>query len=245
MELEKPKSKMQFKGDSKLQLQKRDIEILRCCYEQQFMLYEQIARFYFRDAVPRLARRRIYRLKQAGLLCREQQQRLAMQQILRVTETGKRIARSVSPFDVPQSRKVDLATLTHDRIVTDVRLRLHELWDGVWVPERALKDRYERIPDGLFQFDGTGRTIAVEIENSTKGQARFKSIMNEWARTEGVQLVLYIATSIRVYDAIHKLFATAPDRPAFALVSYDAFMRSIATCHSPRGALDLFARRTL
>lgn len=241
MQLEALKTKYQLKQGPKFELQPRDREILRCCYEQQFLMYEQIERFFSANN----ANRRILKLKQAGLLYSDKSAALLKQHLLRLTPAGLSIARGESPYDVPQSKKVDLLTLTHDRIVTDVRLRLRELWDGIWIPERALKDKYTRIPDGLFQFDDTGKTVAVEIENSTKGQARFLTIMNEWARAEGVHIVLYIATTKRVFEAINKLFSSAPHRPAFALVSYDAFMSTTALCHSPRGALDLFTRRTL
>ena len=165
--------------------------------------------------------------------------------ILRLSDIGLRIARSESSYDVPQSKKVDLITLTHDRIVTDIRLRLCELWDGTWVPERALKDKYTRVPDGLFQFESSGVTVAVEIENSTKGRSRFVTIMNEWARTDTVRIVLYVATNQAVFKAIEKLLPTAPQRPVFTLVDFDSLMRGQPSSLSPRGALDLFTRRTL
>lgn len=241
MQLEALKTKHQLKAAPSFELQQRDKDILRCCYEQQFLVYEQIERFFSKSN----ANRRIVKLKRAGLIYSDKTTALLKQHLIRLTETGKAIARAESPFDVPQSKKVDLATLTHDRIVTDVRLRLRELWDGVWVPERSLKDQYTRIPDGLFQFTATATTIAVEIENSIKGRGRFAAIMNEWARTDSIELVLYVATCKKVFDAIEKLFKAAPNRPVFALVDFQSFMSGQPLCRSPRGELDLFSRRQL
>lgn len=245
MQLEALNTRQQFKGDPSFVLQERDKEILRCCYEQQFLVHEQIERFFFGSENTRNARRRVAKLKRAGLLRSDIAGGILKQHLLRLTNTGAAIGRGESPYEVPQSKKVDLLTLTHDRIVTDVRLRLRELWNGTWVPERALKDKYARIPDGLFQFEGSDVTVAVEIENSTKGYTRFVAIMNEWARTENVRVVLYVATGPKVFNAIEKLLATAPQRPAFALVDFGGLMNGQPACLSPRGSLDLFSRRTL
>lgn len=245
MQLETLNTRQQFKGDSRFVLQTRDREILRCCYEQQFLVHEQIERFFFRSENTRNARRRIAKLKRAGLLQSEVAGGILKHHILRLSDTGLRIARSESPYDVPQSKKVDLITLTHDRIVTDIRLRLRELWDGTWVPERALKDKYTRVPDGLFQFEGSAVTVAVEIENSTKGRSRFAAIMNEWARTDSVRIVLYVATNQAIFSAIEKLLPTAPQRPVFALVDFKQLMGGQPSSLSPRGSLDLFTGRTL
>lgn len=245
MRLETLRARKQFEGNPRFILQTRDRDILRCCYEQQFLVHEQIERFFFGSENTRNARRRIAKLERAGLIKSEVAGGILKHHLLRLTEAGLRVARGESSHDVPQSKKVDLATLTHDRIVTDVRLRLRELWNGTWVPERALKDKYTRVPDGLFQFEASGTAVAIEIENSSKGHTRFVAIMNEWARAENVRVVLYIATNKKIFGAIEKLFATAPQRPVFALVDYGALMAGQPSCISPRGALDLFTRRSL
>lgn len=244
MELETLKTSRCFRGDTSLVLQKRDMEIIRCCYEQQFLMYEQIERFYFSSAHTQNARARISKLKRAGLLRSEVPIGLTSQHLLRVTETGRRLAKELSPFDVPQAKKVDPATLIHDRIVTDVRLRLCQLWDGVWVPEKALKDKYTRIPDGLFQFD-TGTAFAIEIENSLKGRARFLSILNEWQRTEGIKVVLFVATTPKIFVAIESLLKGAPSKPVLGVVLWEELRTGAPIVKCRGNDLDLFSVRTI
>ncbi|MBI3557220.1 MAG: replication-relaxation family protein [Deltaproteobacteria bacterium] len=244
MQLEELKSTYQI-GAQRFILQPRDIAILRCCYEQQFLMYEQIERFYFQGHDPRNARRRIIKLKKAGLLRAEIQLGLTKHHLLRVTEMGRKLAQESSPFDVPQSKKVDPATLVHDRIVTDVRLRLSALWDGVWIPEKSLKDNYPQIPDGIFQFDTTGTSFAIEIENSLKGKSRFVSILKEWQRVEGVPLVFFIATNRKLFEAIRACLVHAPSKPAFGLVELDSLMSDSPRVHSPHGLLDICTKRVL
>ena len=245
MQLEVLKTRQQFKGNSSLVLQTRDREIIRCCYEQQFLVYEQIERFFFSSTHTQNARRRVAKLMRAGLLYSEIHCGLTKHHLIRVTRIGKSIGQSESPFDVPQSKKVDLATLMHDRFVTDVRLRLKSFWTGTWVPEKALKDKYKQIPDGLFQFEETGSTAAIEVENSLKGNSRFLAILNEWSRVDGVRVVLFIATTKKLFDAIHKRLLNAPPKPAFALVEFDVLLNETPQAMSPRGPLDLFTRRSL
>ena len=122
---------------------------------------------------------------------------------------------------------------------------LQQLWDGVWIPEKALKDKYPQVPDGIFQFDTTGTSFAIEIENSLKGKGRFTSILKEWQRVQGVPLVLFIATNRKLFDAIQTRLVNAPVTPTFGLVELESLMSDAPRVHSPRGQLDICTKRIL
>lgn len=232
-------------SESKVILQTRDLELLRICYEQQFLVYEQVEKYLFKEVSSRIARRRILKLKSAGLLRREEQNAFSLKHVLRVTKEGQKLAESLSPFCIPQSKKTDLATFNHDRIVTDVRLRLSEFWDGVWTPEKALKDKYPIIPDGLFQFEKTGTAVALEIENSLKGKTRFLELLKEWQRVDSILLVIFIATDQKIFNAIKNHLEHAPAKPAFGLIELNSFLSASPKLYSSRGTLDVFSKREL
>src|SRR6185436_9468757 len=92
---------------------------------------------------------------------------------------------------------------THDWNVTENRLRLCELFDATWIPEKALKTHtLKKIPDGILLFQ-SGKRIAVEVENSIKAKDRYQQMWREWEQHDFV-LVLYIATTDAVYRSLEK-----------------------------------------
>lgn len=227
-----------------MKLQQRDLEILCCCYEQQFLTIEQIEGFYFKSAHGNKARERVRELSKAGLVRTEKSQLASIGKIVRLTKAGEKLAAANVALAVPQARKLDLATLMHDSIVTSVRLRLRELWDGRWIPERALRDKYEIIPDGIVQFE-SGFSIAVEIENSLKGKARFLGLIETWSKVESVSLILYVATSRQLERLIHGYLQERSVEKMFGLVCWDDLKAGVPAVQSPAGALPLFEKRTL
>lgn len=188
---------------------------------------------------------RIAELEAAGLISRQRVISIERYSVLKLTDLGRQIAAQQSPYNLSPAKLVDLATLEHDAIVTSVRLRLHELWDGHWVPERALKDKYPIIPDGLFQFRATGHLVAIEVENSIKGRSRFTDLLKEWRRTEGVMLVLYVATHSEIFRVVKEYLKAAPPQPAFALALWPELEAGKPVCQSPVNQLDLFSTRSL
>ena len=227
-----------------MKIQQRDIEILKCCYEQQFLTLEQIEKYYFKSTHGNLARRRVGELRKAGLVRAEDSRLATTGKIIRLTRSGQKLIASQCAFDVPQARSIDLATLMHDSIVTSVRLRLSEIWSGAWVPERALKDKYPIIPDGIVKFE-SGFNVAVEIENSSKGRTRFCQILNTWNQVENVSLILYIATTEQLERLILSYLAEVKMKLPAVVVQWSSLCSGMPLVKSPAGELPIFSKREL
>ena len=162
---------------------------------------------------------------------------------VRLSSIGVRLARSLSPFEVRQKRKVSLSTFSHDSFVGETRLKLCSIFDATWIPEKAMKIHpFKKIPDGIVLFK-SGRRIAVEVENSVKGKNRYQDMWREWEGHDFI-LVLYVATTEAVYRALQarmKDFQTSKVR--FGLVLFDALINGVESVWTPRGEFPLFTRR--
>jgi hypothetical protein len=169
----------------------RDLDIVQLCYEQQFLTVDHLLPL-FRGGQKDVVLRRIKKLQGAGLVTLEKAHvSVGRTSLLRLTKKGDQLGAMRSGYDMPRAHSLDYRTLEHDALVTTLRLRLREFWDFTWVPERALKDRYKIVPDGLVQF-ASGVTFAVEVENTMKGAARQRAILDTWDRAEGVYMVLFV-----------------------------------------------------
>ncbi len=223
-------------------IQKRDQEILRVCYEQQFLTTEHVIQYFFKVGQWRRAYERISELKSGGFLRAEKNVLFDQLQILRLTSYGQRLVLSSAPIEVPQVRRLDPRTLVHDTIVTSVRLRLSDFWDGSWIPERVIKqDEYPQIPDGLFVFQ-SGKKVAVEVENSPKDRARFFQNMERWRKTD-VKLVLFIATTPALVARIEGYLKEGPQGLPLALVFWDELKKRAVKVWTPSGSVDVFNRK--
>lgn len=227
-------------------LQARDRAILRSCYEQQFLLIEHVQRYFFGDCHRRKADERIQELVREGLLLRDGFLKSRGRPVIRLSPKGRKLVEAEHPIGgIPYVRRLDLTTLEHDAIVTSVALRLAEVWDGVWVPERALKkDEFSTIPDGVFVFTATGSKVAVEVENSLKGKTRFMGLLDRWRGTK-MRVVLFVPTKYDVEAKLREWIADGPKGVPFALVGWPSLRDGKPYAWSPKGALDLFNRRTL
>lgn len=121
-------------------------------------------------------------------------------------------------------------------------MRLSRLWDFEWLPERALKDRYPIVPDGIVRFT-IGVTFAVELENSVKSVARRKQILAQWDAMEGINLVLFVATKDAVFLAWQRVIVEATPRMAVSLCHWSELQHGTPDVWTPRGAVSLFERR--
>lgn len=231
-------------GEKMIQLQSRDREILSLCYEHQFLLMEHVSVF-FKEKGERRAYERVQELEGAGLLRREPSLIFGSSRVIRLTKLGVDTVRGTYAVPIPQIKRLNLTTLQHDAIVTSVRLRLKEVWDGAWVPERLLKKaEFPEVPDGLVVFP-SGRRLAIEVENSLKGKARFLGLLNRWSASQAF-LILYIATTPRLFETLKGYIGEgpkSPKSPVFGLVQWDDLRDGVPHSFSAHGALDLFTRR--
>lgn len=237
-----PGIQLRERDRERVQLQKRDREIMRLCYEQQFLLSDQIQRFFYEGKNLCNGFVRIKELERFGLVRRLVQPTLDGKKLIRLTPKGLRTISEDIIIEVPHVRKPDIRTLRHDAIVTSVRLRLQELWTGSWIPERVIKkEDFPRIPDGLFIFP-SGKKVAVEIENTPKSHARFLSILEDWRKID-VKLILYVATAPYMFGIIQRILPDGPRGVPFALVLWDDLKNGAPVVWSVDGKVDIFSRK--
>lgn len=226
-----------------LEIQKRDLRILKLCYEQQFLLVSHIRDYLFEGNYVE-AKRRVRELMAAGLL-EENSLKHRRAKLIQLTPTGKRFASEQSSVEAGFT-KIDPALVEHDSIVTEVRLRLETKWKALWIPERALRSMNpDEVPDGLFLFE-SGKKAAIEVENSLKGRSRFVERLQRWNRASHCpHLVLYVATTEDIYMHLQHWLDGSPRTPLFCLVRLSQLMQPEPEVWSPIGELDLFSEETL
>ena len=224
-----------------MKLQSRDKQILKVCYEQQFISSRQVQDHFFEGSQPN-ASRRMTVLTEAGLLRGIPEAHGALGKLFQLTGRGVQTARELVAVSIPQRRRFSVATMPHDLLVTDVRLRLVHFWGGAWIPERAIRaDEYEQIPDGLILFP-SGNKIAVEVENSIKSKRRYQKILPRWVGSNTL-IVLYVTTSPAHTARMRKILLEAPKQAAFGLLEWEALRTGQPLVWTPRGEVDLLARR--
>ena len=225
-----------------IELQRRDHDLIDLTYEQQFVSVGHAQKYVFGSMQPRRQRERILELERAGVIRREECLVSQVGRIIRLTKSGVQIAESRRSEIIPQQRKLDLRTLQHDALVTAVRLRLSQLWDAHWIPERLIKaEQFRHIPDGVAVFE-SGTQIAIEVENSPKGPKRFREIQERW-RGVPVKLCLYVASQAVMHRIVLSYLKDGPQDLPFALVSWDELATGTPKVWSVFGELDLFSRR--
>jgi hypothetical protein len=223
-------------------LQKRDREILKLCYEQQFILSEQVRRFFFAGTNKATGLLRLKELEQAGLIRRLTRPTLNGKRLIRLTRLGLRMIQKDIVIDVPQVHIPDVATLEHDAFVTSTRLRLLELWTGSWLPERAIKrEEFPRVPDGLFIFP-SGTKAAIEVENSLKAKSRFMRLLEDWRHID-VKLVLFVVTTPHLLSNIQRFLLEGPRGVPFSLIQWETLMGEKPRVWTPSGMVDVFSRK--
>jgi len=223
-------------------IQERDREILRRCYEQQFLLIDHVVRYFFKGSWRR-AYERMQELEEAGLIRREPFFATGPKSVIRLGRHGLGISSQLHPVEIKQNVRIDPFTVEHDALVTSVALRLHQLWDGVWVPERALKQgEYDQIPDGVFVFE-SGNQVAIEVENTLKGKTRFIRLLNRW-RFDKMRLILFVATKPHIYQAIQRFLMEGPSGIPFALTLWSELDQGEPYAWCPKGNLQIFNRRS-
>jgi len=206
--------------------------------------------FLFKGKSRRRVYERIQELEQAGLLQKERVLACNRQKLIRLTRSGIKYVEGSFLARIPQFKRPSLETLIHDAMVTSVRLRLREFWDGSWLPEGLLKKKeYPHIPDGIVLFS-SGKRIAIEVENSLKGKSRFIKLLEQWANGSStpVSMVLYVATTPTLQKLIRGYLEEAHQKgiqkPIFGLVLWETLRTEAPRPFSAHGELELFSRRS-
>lgn len=227
-----------------IELQPRDRQILNLAYEQQFVTMKQIETWVFSEQTKRRANQRILALERSGLLKSELPQVGFQSRIIRLTRSGIKVAETDRAERIPQVKRISIQTLLHDSFVTAVRLRLGELWNAVWIPERLLKaEQFAQIPDGLLVFP-SGATVAIEVENTPKGPKRFREIQERW-RGSSVKLCLYVATSDVMFRVVKSYLLAGPRDLPFGVVNWRDLEAGTPEVFMAAGEINIFTRREL
>lgn len=224
-----------------MKFMERDEQILRVCYEHQFLDYDVAAKGFF-DGRKDSSCRRLKLLTEAGLLKTERVKGdLTRRLIYRLTSTGREAAERLTTVRVRPVSRLKLATLDHDSMVTLSRIRISELWKGQWTPESNLKsEEYEEIPDGIFTFN-SGAQVAIEIENSLKGRERYQRLFERWDRLRPF-LVLYVVTPSCDYASIQRFVSDKPRGVPFALIKTETLLSSQPVAWTPAGQKAIFSK---
>ena len=173
-------------------LQNRDREILKLCLEQQFLLSEHLEPMF---STYKQLRRRVTELKAQNYIKEDERGLLTKKNLIRLTHKGKTIALESGAINVSYLKNISPNLITHDALVTSVRLRLQGFWNAKFIPERAIQmEGVCPLPDGLFAFP-TGKVIALEVENSDKGKTRFLKGLERWNTQSSLFFILYVCSN--------------------------------------------------
>ncbi len=182
-----------------MELQERDLGILKFCLEQKFATLLQIGKMFFpksRDIFHRPAKR-VCDLVNEGLL-KAEQLRVCEKKLYVTTKAGVKLLKKKGLHSGLEAvNGLDTRTLEHDEMVTEVRIIFDRLLGtSEWTPERILKQKAVRakVPDGMVKYFVTN--FAVEIERTLKNKRYYEKIFySEYTRQEGVHGILYIMNS--------------------------------------------------
>ncbi len=223
-------------------LMDRDREILRVCYEQQFLLKEHIETF-FRGCSQRRINFRIQQLIAGGFIRRESYPDLRCQTLFRLTKTGCRLARQYNARAAGYLARLSPSTLFHDALVTSCRLRIADFWDAEFLPERALKElEVPEVPDGVWRFK-SGKMIALEVECSDKGRRRFLSRLQSFGHIDAITFVLYVTPNERMHGIVKSYIKDGPQEQPVGVVLWDLLKSDQSPVWTQRGEVDVFSKR--
>jgi predicted DNA-binding transcriptional regulator len=225
-------------------LTKRDEEILALCFEQQFVNREHIENF-FKGCSQRRVNFRIQKLVEGGFLKRENYSDSPVGFVYRLTPRGRKKVRQLDVKTRSVITRLNPRTLFHDALVTHCRLRVSEIWDAEFFPERALKEiGLPEIPDGLWKF-ASGKRVALEVECSDKGRSRFLNRLVEFGKIEALTFVIYVTSSEKMFGIVRNYLLDGPqDQPA-GVVRWDDLKGGVPKIETVHGQLDLFSKRII
>jgi len=128
-------------------------------------------------------------------------------------------------------------TIKHDVLANDIRMKLEQLGLGLnWIPEYQLKAdafrnyKYKHakdrlIPDGLMTepMRGESTRIAIEVELTSKSNARYKRIFNEYKDQPHYQCIWYFVSNSqdlkKIYECACDTFSFDESRLFFSIIT--------------------------
>lgn len=179
---------------TRIDLQARDLHLLRVLLEQKFLSWPQI-RDYFFGGKERYAYLRVWKLRRFGLV-RRIWIGFVREGIYAATERAQDYFQSQflqvpSPLPVP-----DIRTLSHDLLITDIRFLFESIGFGSsWTSERMWRmGRSVRLwaPDAILTIGGD--PFALEVECAQKEGRRYEEIFGRYQEEPEIVGSLYVTT---------------------------------------------------
>ena len=225
------------KKTSQLQLQKRDLEIMRFILEQKFASLEMIYECHFRDRsaaneTPKnywTVRQRLAKLRKNGLL-KTKKVPAESKGLFLITRLGLVTleAETGKSYRIRESKRIDFSLYDHDsklgmlRALLTARGKCRRWWsekilraEPIPVVDRGRRFDKELIPDAVF-INSKGERIALELEVSRKGPAKIRDKVYRYSTTHlfdgHVDKVWIITTKPAISRAYKKVLADMKDR---------------------------------
>ncbi len=202
-------------GWTRVDLQSRDVRLLRVIFEQKFLSREQIRNYFF-DGRKRYADDRLWKLRRFGWV-----------QKIRAVFAGHELylaTKATHNFFCEQSEEVpasfelpDFRTVSHDLLVTDIRFLFEQIgFGGSWMSERVWtmgRSANKWAPDGVIYMGGD--PMAVEVECVQKTDKRYRNIFWRYEAESSIAGCLYVAEE----SFLSTLMEEAKDFPSIYFMS--------------------------
>lgn len=194
--------------ESKMQLTKRDIEMIRFinefgfCEMPQFMKRFGLKKTWMYEMMQRLI--------EAGFI-KHQRILHGRPGVYSVTRKGAKLT------DLPPIEQVTVGRYEHQNCVLNVYMKLREQYpEAHWISERRLmNDKFcdglgktGHVSDGILMFPD-GKQIAIEVELSIKGKNRIEKILRGYGAQLSIKEVWYYCTP-PVASLLKRLSANMP-----------------------------------
>lgn len=181
-------------GWTRVDLQPRDLRLLRLLFEQKFLSRSQIKNHIF-DGRERYTYVRLWKLRRFGFV-RHSLTGFYKEALYFPTDLAHEFFRGrfvelPLPIDLP-----DIRTLYHDLLVTDVRFLFEKMGFGrSWTSERVWRmGRSVRLwaPDAVIEIGGD--LFALEVECIQKMDRRYEEIFYRYGTDPEISSCLYVTT---------------------------------------------------
>jgi hypothetical protein len=190
-------------------LQARDKNIISALARYGVLSTAQISTMFFSGINHTTVMRRLRKLESEELLLRRSGLKNSMFGWCLTVKAARRFG-----LEEP-CRYSNQNTLAHEVALSDLRLSLERIGLGQdWISETELRRqfRFERgmtadssrlIPDGLFVAKSkTSGVVAVELELTPKGHARYRKTFIEYAHRNSIKWVWYVVKSSAIMTTV-------------------------------------------
>jgi hypothetical protein len=199
---------------NKLQLTKRDQELLMDLYNHQFLSFYQIKERHFKDNKNPTIFNRLSKLRSSKIIEKEsvnvavhhRNYELVKCVYLLGVQGIKKLQEFNFNLEAPSSKvALNYSNLYHDLLLTDALVKLKSHYpDYILLNQRSFnfdKDKVSRIPDAVLIHPTTGEQIAIELELTSKSDRRYQDIILSY-RMSPFNKIIYLVRNIAIQRKI-------------------------------------------